>query len=158
MMPGPPNPLMQGPMALPSNRPDNPLMGAVQNQSAPMPLSPKKIAVALEHNKNVGNKLAQLFGDPDVSNKDVLAGISDLLRDGSITPQQAAVEASQAPQDPQQLKAFLKMHLMQNMELGRQLHMMAQANPLVTAMSPGAQTPANPMQSIPMPPGAPTGA
>ena len=106
----------------------NPLMPAQppasqgQPPQAPSP-SPENLASAIQHNEFMGNMLTSLLMKQDVSIGDVLKGMADAIKNGSITAQQAAAEAVAAPSDKDGLIMFLKDHLAQNMEVGRRLNL-----------------------------------
>lgn len=84
--------------------------------------SPQDLESGIYHNKQISSMLAGLITNPNVTTKDALAAMSDAVKNGSMTAQQAAVQAAQMPQQNPDLMNFLKAHFVQNLEMGRNLH------------------------------------
>lgn len=104
-----PNPMMPNPMAQPS-------------PPAQPSYTPQELEHGIYHNKQISSMLAGLITNPNVTTKDALAAMSDAVKNGSMTAQQAATEAAQMPQQNPDLLNYLKAHFIQNLEMGRNLH------------------------------------
>lgn len=112
------NPLINPPVGQPTQ---NPLMQSAPMQSQPQ-MTPQQLDDYIFHNKNMSGMLSTLITDPNVSTKKVLASISDAVKAGSMSAQQAAKEAADMPVEQKDLQAYLKNQFIRNLEIGRQLH------------------------------------
>lgn len=75
--------------------------------------------------------LGALYAKPDLSTKDIIDATGKLVAVGAIKPQQAAVELSNAPKDPAQLRGWIGNHLATAAANHQQFQMMT-GTPMVT--------------------------
>lgn len=129
------NPLLTGAAPTPS-----PLEIPNTNPLAAAPtLPPEKLAAFQQHNTYMSRSISALLTKPDLNSGDVLTAMTDAVKNGSITAQQAAKEIATMPTDRDQLREFVRAHFLQNMEMGKRLVNMQQPQaPAAMPMMPGA--------------------
>ena len=142
---------MDNPLMGQGANPDNAGMGQqnpfLQNKQG-TPAAPKKMPTPQEldelaaHNETAGQHLAELLGNQAIKTSDILKSIGSLVKNKTVTPQQAAQLITTLPTQEDQLRPWVLQHLAQNMIVGRQLHKMRSGILLSGAMN---QAPPNPL-------------
>lgn len=77
------------------------------------------------HLNTMRGALGTLTANPNVSQKDVINSVADLVAKGVLTPQMATSTISTIPQDPQALKGWLQDHLLNNLGSAERLNAIA---------------------------------
>lgn len=114
----------QMPGGLPQQQ-GNSLMGGNQPQGNPLAqqkFTPEQLSAGIEHNKIVSNMMANLLGKADMSSRDVLTMLTDLMKQGMLTPQKAAEVVGTVPSDESQVRPWLMQNFLKTIESGRILH------------------------------------
>lgn len=95
--------------------------------------------------------LGSLVADPNLTRQKVVAGVGKLVAQKIISPQMAAVELSNLPNDAEEMRGFLSNHLVNTMGAAEKLNAAYGAPNLVAGVGPNGE----PVQNVARVPGMP---